>query len=96
MDVLCPTDGAPEPRRHREPRSGVAIQSCGHWIASSAPPPRNDGGLPGSTAVARRAGRGEVDAVITFQDGTRSRIVTDLRVETVLPADVGAARQAAE
>jgi long-chain acyl-CoA synthetase len=37
-----------------------------------------------------------VDALITFQDGTRSRIVTDLRVETVLPAEAGAARQAAE
>jgi long-chain acyl-CoA synthetase len=37
-----------------------------------------------------------VDALITFQDGTRSRIVTDLRVETVLTAEAGAARQAAE
>ena len=38
-----------------------------------------------------------VDAMITFQDGTRSRIVTDLRVETVLPAEAGAGtRQAAE
>jgi long-chain acyl-CoA synthetase len=37
-----------------------------------------------------------VDALITFQDGTRSRIVTDLRVETVLPAETAGARQAAE
>ncbi|MBL8660385.1 MAG: long-chain fatty acid--CoA ligase [Rhodospirillales bacterium] len=37
-----------------------------------------------------------VDATITFQDGTRSRVVTDLRVETVLAADAAGARQAAE
>ncbi|MGZ9089692.1 MAG: AMP-binding protein, partial [Rhodoplanes sp.] len=36
-----------------------------------------------------------VDATITFQDGTRSQIVTDLRVETVLPAEAASARQAA-
>jgi hypothetical protein len=28
--------------RHREPRSGVAIQCKVDWIASWAPPPRND------------------------------------------------------
>lgn len=37
-----------------------------------------------------------VDTMITFQDGTRSRIVTDLRVETVLVADPAGERQAAE
>lgn len=37
-----------------------------------------------------------VDAMITFQDGTRSRIVTDLRVESLLSADAGDTRQAAE
>ena len=31
-----------EKQRHREPRSGVAIQRPLHWIASSALPPRND------------------------------------------------------
>jgi hypothetical protein len=28
--------------RHREPRSGVAIQCTVNWIAASASPPRND------------------------------------------------------
>ncbi len=37
-----------------------------------------------------------IDTMITFQDGTRSRILTDVRVETVLAADPAGQRQAAE
>lgn len=34
--------------------------------------------------------------MITFQDGTKSRIVTDLKVVTVIEADAGTSQQAAE
>jgi long-chain acyl-CoA synthetase len=37
-----------------------------------------------------------VDTMITFQDGTKSRIVTDLRVVTVIEPDAGTSKQAAE
>jgi long-chain acyl-CoA synthetase len=37
-----------------------------------------------------------VDTMITFQDGTKSRIVTDLRVVTVIDEDTEASKQAAE
>ncbi len=37
-----------------------------------------------------------VDTTITFQDGTKSRIVTDLRVVTVIAPDAAPARRAAE
>ncbi len=37
-----------------------------------------------------------VDTMITFQDGTQSRIVTDLRVVTVIDTDPEASKQAAE
>jgi len=37
-----------------------------------------------------------VDTMITFQDGTKSRIVTDLQVVTLIKGDDGAARKAAE
>jgi hypothetical protein len=34
--------------------------------------------------------------MISFQDGTKSRIVTDLRVVTVIEPDAGTSKQAAE
>ena len=37
-----------------------------------------------------------VDTMITFQDGTKSRIVTDLKVVTVIEPDTGTSKQAAE
>jgi long-chain acyl-CoA synthetase len=37
-----------------------------------------------------------VDTMITFQDGTKSRIVTDLKVVTVIDPDAGTSKQAAE
>ncbi len=37
-----------------------------------------------------------VDTMITFQDGTKSRIVTDLRVVTVIEPDARTSKQAAE
>jgi long-chain acyl-CoA synthetase len=37
-----------------------------------------------------------VDTMITFQDGTKSRMVTDLRVVTVIDQDTEASKQAAE
>ncbi len=37
-----------------------------------------------------------VDTMISFQDGTKSRIVTDLKVVTVIEPDVGSSQQAAE
>ena len=66
--------------RTRKVRRGVINQKYGDII---------DAIYAGRDAV-------PVDTTIAFQDGTTQRIVTDLRVETVLPAEAGAARQAAE
>jgi hypothetical protein len=50
-------------RRHREPRSGVAIQCKVHWIASSASPPRNDDAYSPAVSPSSRAAKRRGDPV---------------------------------